>query len=266
MIGAFFMSKITYEQAVNLFTIVDGWLIWDCPTKGRRIKGNRAGAINKGNGRVCVEIAGKSYQASHIIWLMNYGEFPKHRTTNADGNPLNNKIENIIELASGKTEITPELVRKLFTYNDGLLIWKERHTLMSRCTIGSEAGFIDKASSSGYRYVKIGGDKFKHANLVWVYHNGALPKDMLDHINNVRSDDRIENLRESNAKDNGRNKKVRASSCSGVNGVTFIERKNLWRVRINDNDGNRVDLGFFSDMEKAIKLRKEMEKFYDYPD
>ena len=76
---------------------------------------------------------------------------------------------------------------------------------------GEEIGYLHR---DGYVKTSIrhGGRSFpvKRAQIVWVSVYGPVPDDlMLDHINRVRHDDRISNLRLVNARGNQRNRKDR---------------------------------------------------------
>jgi len=69
----------------------DGFLYWK-KTLGRKLKGNKAGWLNKGY--VMVGIDGETHPAHRIIFLLHHGycsEFIDH----IDGNRSNNKIENL---------------------------------------------------------------------------------------------------------------------------------------------------------------------------
>jgi hypothetical protein len=61
-------------------------------TKGQ--KGAVAGIVQK-NGRRYIKINGKSYLAHRLVWLWYYGEWPEGQIDHKDGNPDNNRIENL---------------------------------------------------------------------------------------------------------------------------------------------------------------------------
>ena len=66
-------------------------LFWKIPTKGHKI-GQKAGSTY--SGYCCIKFNGKLYKAHRLIYLMNHGELPQF-IDHIDGNPLNNKIENL---------------------------------------------------------------------------------------------------------------------------------------------------------------------------
>ena len=47
-----------------------------------------------------------------------------------------------------------------------------------------------------YRYVTINRKRYCEHRLAWLYVYGKWPEDMVDHINGIKDDNRIENLRE----------------------------------------------------------------------
>lgn len=88
---------------------------------------------------------------------------------------------------------TLEMVRERFIYcpDTGLLVYRKT---------GKEAGHLDKCL--GYRVVSIRNTAFRVHRIVWLYHTGAWPSGEIDHINRVRSDNRMVNLRDVSHRDN----------------------------------------------------------------
>jgi hypothetical protein len=88
------------------------------------------------------------------------------------------------------------LVRRKIYLRDGVLRW--------RSTGAEVRGHLDR---DGYRRVILKDKGRFVANcaahrLVWFLHHGAWPKQVIDHINRVKLDNRVENLRDVSAAEN----------------------------------------------------------------
>lgn len=105
----------------------------------------------------------------------------------------------------------------LFTYDPetGNLFWKVSR---GRVKAGSEVGTINV---HGYLQVKcLGKDMLVH-RVVWQMHNTEklMPEIPLDHINGLKTDNRIENLRIASIQTNNMNKRAMSNCKTGVRGV-----------------------------------------------
>ena len=145
--------------------------------------------------------------------------------------------------------------RELFDYrHDGSLIWK-----ISKGTkrIGSVAGTFNQTV---YSDVKIDGKQYKAHRLIWLWHHGYMPEGDLDHINRVKSDNRIENLREVSRSCNMRNRGNYKTNKSGVKGVyTCKGLGNVWVSHIAVN-GKLYKLGYFKCFDEAVLTRLAAEQ------
>ena len=105
--------------------------------------------------------------------------------------------------------ITQQRLRELFDYSDGKLI--------RRISVkGSHKGtVIGTEKPKGYVVAVVDGEMFRVHHLVWMYFNGEFAVE-LDHINRVRNDNRIENLRECNHSQNLGNSRPRVHKYKGV--------------------------------------------------
>jgi hypothetical protein len=74
----------------------------------------------------------------------------------------------------------------------GEMRWK---VARSPIRAGDEVGTI---APDGYRRVMIDGKRYLVHRLAWLMTTGSWPVQMLDHIDHIRSNNRIANLRESN--------------------------------------------------------------------
>lgn len=94
--------------------------------------------------------------------------------------------------------------------------------------------------------------------LAWFYVHGVWPKDILDHANGVKTDNRIANLREADTRRNAYNRKRPRTNTSGVKGVQRYKNGG-WGVWIrNPQRGNKMTLfGVYPDFDSAVKVRRE---------
>ena len=83
-----------------------------------------------------------------------------------------------------------------------------------------------------------------------------------DHANRNSLDNRKSNLRKANLQENNRNHSLRKDNTSGISGVNWDKRRNKWCARINNNDKERISLGYFDDIKDAIIARLQAEKKY----
>lgn len=52
-----------------------------------------------------VHIKGKQYNYHHIVWLMHYGHLPIYEIDHIDGDPTNNKINNLKDVTHRKNQM-----------------------------------------------------------------------------------------------------------------------------------------------------------------
>lgn len=138
----------------------------------------------------------------------------------------------------------------------GVFIWKEHR---GKAALGSFAGHKD---NEGYVKIIYKSRSVRAHRLAWFAVHGRFPYDEIDHINGVRDDNRINNLRECVSFQNNQNKPIISSNTSGHPGVHLA--KGIWRVRIMIK-GERHSLGVYSDFETACKIynekKAELHKF-----
>lgn len=127
------------------------------------------------------------------------------------------------------------------------------------CRKGDVAGCVN---SRGYVSIKVFSKKYMAHRLAWLYTFGELP-DQIDHINGVKSDNRICNLRNVSNEVNQRNKARCKRNTSGCTGVSYSKKDKGWHARISYN-GKRISLGVHKQKSDAIAARKEAERIYGY--
>lgn len=154
--------------------------------------------------------------------------------------------------------ITADELRRLLNYDPKTGVFTNRTFRGLRALEGAEAGNI---TSNGYIDVTIRKRKYKAHRLAWLYVYGEWPENNIDHINRIKTDNRISNLRDVTQAENGRNKSTHKNNTSGVTGVDY--HKGQWRARIRVNRKS-LHLGYYATMADAVASRKRAEERYGY--
>lgn len=164
---------------------------------------------------------------------------------------------------------SPDLLRQLFKYDPetGALTWRERPREMFQESFHWKrwnTRYAGRAASSairGYLRVTVGGKSRRAHRVIWALVHGAWPEGEIDHINGVRSDNRLVNLREVSRVINARNVSLNARNASGVTGV--YRQGERWRAFIGIG-GSNVSLGSFVTFAEAVAARKAAAKVLRY--
>ena len=125
-----------------------------------------------------------------------------------------------------------------------------------------KAGSIHKRDQ--YLRIKIKRVCYQGHRLAWLYVYGYIDNTLqIDHINGIRSDNRICNLRLVPRSENQKNLKLSKSNKTGFNGVSFSKFENKYVASISVN-GKRERLGSTHVFEDAVKMRQEANIKYGY--
>ncbi len=140
--------------------------------------------------------------------------------------------------------------------NSGVFNWKKR---LSNCIhAGDVAGNLHR----GYVRIRVFGQLFPAHELAWRFASGEWPKQEIDHINGIKSDNRICNLRDVSHAINGQNqRRARRDNKLGLLGV--IAYGDGYAAKIMKN-GNTTYLGKHRTPEKAhaayLKAKRTMHE------
>lgn len=92
-----------------------------------------------------------------------------------------------------------------------------------------------------------------------VYANGYIEDGMeIDHVDHDTTNNKLSNLRLVSKKVNCKNKSLYKSNKSGACGVCWHKDARKWNAYIKI-DGKRKSLGYYHDVDDAIKARKDAE-------
>lgn len=140
--------------------------------------------------------------------------------------------------------LTQEYLRAHLHYNPETGIFtriKENGT----AHIGDIAGTL---SQTGYIYISVKGKGHRAHRLVWLYLYGKFPDRLIDHINGIRHDNRLCNLRECSKAENTVNSKIDKRNKLGFKGVRKSGNNFSARATI---DYKEYHLGNFKTKEEA---------------
>jgi hypothetical protein len=166
-----------------------------------------------------------------------------------------------------RAEISPEILREILSYDPetGILTWKARKPEMFRecsnaihqCNAWNAKyaeTLADTQDGQGYVRVSIFDVKMRAHRAAWAIYYGKFPNNFIDHINGIRSDNRIVNLRDVPKILNSRNMKLAKNNTSGSVGVTWNKASEKWEAKIHVN-GKTKYLGVFLNKDDAISAR-----------
>lgn len=144
--------------------------------------------------------------------------------------------------ADSRVELTHSMLCGLISYSadTGKFFWLRG---------GVEAGTFNAA---GYVIITIMGRPYRAHRLAWFYSYKCWPKNEIDHINNIRCDNRFVNLREATHEQNMKNSRLTNANTSGVKGVSWCKVMKKWFAYVG-HSGKRVKVGYFNDIDIAAK-------------
>ncbi len=156
-----------------------------------------------------------------------------------------------------------EEAKNILNYNHETGIFTRAVNRSNSSSIGEIAGHF---SNEGYNRISVtvkGDSRLLLAHrLAWFIHYGEIPKGVVNHINHIKSDNRIVNLESVNQSQNQWDRVVNKNNTSGYTGVTWCKVNSKWSSRIR-HKGERINLGYFrcpkeayiSYLNKAKELR-----------
>lgn len=157
-------------------------------------------------------------------------------------------------------EITAEYARSRLIYEPETGVIRRREST-SKGPSGEILGWIDR---HGYRCIRISRSIFRAHRLAWLITHGKWPEGEIDHINRIKHDNRLENLRDVSHRQNLSNRNF----GSGIPGRRATARGYSWepekqRYRAQIRVGKKViKLGRFSTEHEAHAAFLDARNFY----
>ena len=140
--------------------------------------------------------------------------------------------------------ITQALLHQILSYdrNTGEFTWIEQpsHSIKANTVAG-------RLSNRGYRQITYKGKQYSSHRLAWLYVFGEWPKGSIDHINGIKVDNSIANLRDVATQINLQNLRApRKNNKTGYLGVCWDGYMKCYKSAIKIN-GKSIHLGYYSD-------------------
>ena len=147
-------------------------------------------------------------------------------------------------------EITQKKLKEIFYYDKGNLYWNEDRA-NGKIKKHSIAG---RKNNQNYIQIRIKDKKYQAHRLIYIYHFGELKNLHIDHVNGIRYDNRIENLRAATIKDNHKNRTTAL-------GYSYNRKMNKYHSRIGI-DGKVISIGYYDTQKEARLAYLEAKKIY----
>lgn len=147
----------------------------------------------------------------------------------------------------GVPMLTIERLKQKLIYNaeTGEFTWRKGRGPVKA---GSIAG---RPHNKGYLRISVDYKDYLAHRLAWLYVHGEWPQDEIDHINGIKTDNRLCNLRQANREGNCRNVPVHKRNKLGIKGVSMrTDCKKPFSARIMVS-GKVILLGRFDTPEDA---------------
>ena len=157
-------------------------------------------------------------------------------------------------------KLNQEIVRELFDYDAdvGKLSWKKLTPLREK-----KGGVVGYKHCMGYQAVSILGEEYLVHRIIWLWNYGYMPEHVIDHIDKDKQNNKLNNLREVTTQCNIRNSKLCKKNTSGVKGVSWYGRDNVWVSYIKVSRGVK-SLGRYKDFVDAVAARLAGEQALDW--
>ncbi len=142
-----------------------------------------------------------------------------------------------------------EMLQARLSYNEklGVFSWKG-----VKPRTPSRTGHAGTRCANGYIKIIVNGKSYMAHRMAMAFVHGHWPPCLVDHINRDPADNRISNLRFATCSENGRNRRRRRDSKSGVKGVSWCCQTRKWKASIQVH-GVEKTIGRFPSIPQAAE-------------
>ena len=148
-------------------------------------------------------------------------------------------------------QLTQARLKELLNYDPETGIFTRKTTPGGTAKKGNAAG---APHGDGYLSIMVDRKNYLIHRLAWFYIHEYLPEHDIDHLNGIRDDNRICNLREVSRSCNLQNQRIYSNNTSGFPGVCWHKRDKKWTVKIRTR-GKRKSLGYYQTALNAALAR-----------
>jgi hypothetical protein len=154
---------------------------------------------------------------------------------------------------TGKAMLTQARLKELMTYDADTGVFTRIKSIQA-----SGRRISNRPNSDGYLYFCIDYKIYLQHRVAWLYSYGEFPEGHIDHINRIKTDNRLCNLRVVNDFENSQNTLPAKNNLYPH--VYWVARKNSFRVRIKS--AGKEYVRYFKSLEDAKKCSDEFRKKY----
>jgi len=149
--------------------------------------------------------------------------------------------------------ITQKYLKSILNYNKytGEFTW-----IVDFCKKIQQGTLAGSINGNGYAQIGINRKIYRVHRLAFLYMTGSFPTDEIDHINNIRSDNRWKNIRSCDASQNRKNTKPQKNRSSKYKGVYWNKSRKKWCGQIMVCK-KHIHIGYF---DCEILAAKEYDK------